>query len=181
MGLSYPSLMATLLQTDMIMFPWVCSVSHLFAMQLVLTITNRILCQIWCQWKAILTLLLHTKQCQAMNRQNALTQNNQIITIKLDGLTAPQHLKSPLSLSRSLHLTLVTNRSWSWMTGSHPSCSMSSPWVWSKVKVTLSAQQLMVYFFLVSHQSTLPFLRYSHLKILPWKSKAMTKVKNSYI
>ena len=69
----------------------------------------------------------------------------------VDELTACQQLKSLPSLShRSLHLTLVTKRSWSlsWMTYSHPPCSMS-----------------------MGH----PILRYSYFKIWPWKSlvKAM--------
>ena len=59
---------------------------------------------------------------------------------------APWHLKSPQSLSGGyLHLTLVTkwSRSRSWMTYSHPLCSMSiCP----------------------------PILRYSYFKIWPWKS-----------
>ena len=47
--------------------------------------------------------------------------------MKLNESTAHRHLKSPRSLSgRSLHLTLVTKRSWllSWMTNSYPLCSM---------------------------------------------------------
>ena len=75
----------------------------------------------------------------------------------VDELTACQQLKSLPSLShRSLHLTLVTkrSRSWSWMTYSHPLCSMSiGP----------------------------PILRYSYFKIWSWKSlvKAMRVVKRS--
>ena len=67
---------------------------------------------------------------------------------KLDELTARRQLKSPRSLTgRSIHLTLVTKWSWSWMTYSHPLCAMSiSP----------------------------PILRYSYFKIWPWKS--MVKV-----
>ena len=41
-----------------------------------------------------------------------------------------------------------------------------------------------IYFLFIWHQSTLPFLRYSFLKIWPWKSKVkvMTKAKtNGYI
>ena len=47
---------------------------------------------------------------------------------KLDESTASRYLKSPWSLSgKSQHLTLVTQRSqsWSWLTNSHPFCSMS--------------------------------------------------------
>ena len=69
---------------------------------------------------------------------------------KLDKLTAHRHLKSPRSLcGRSLHLTFVTkwSRSWSWMTYSHPICSMSiGP----------------------------PILRYSYFKIWQWKSLVNT-------
>ena len=62
---------------------------------------------------------------------------------KLDESTARRHLKSPRSLSgRSLHLTLVTKWSWSWMTYSHSLCSIS----------------------IVPH-----FPRYSYFKIWPWK------------
>ena len=53
---------------------------------------------------------------------------NSLKTKKLDESKACQHLKSPQSLpGRSLHLTLVTksSRSWSWMTESHPFCSVS--------------------------------------------------------
>ena len=64
---------------------------------------------------------------------------------KLEESTAPRHLKSSRSLSgRYLHLTLVTKWSWSWMTYSHPLCSMPiSP----------------------------PILRYSYFKIWPWTSR----------
>ena len=61
---------------------------------------------------------------------------------------ARRQLKSPWSLSgRSIHLTLVTkwswSWSWSWMTCCHPLCPMSiGP----------------------------PILRYSYIKIWPWKS-----------
>ena len=74
---------------------------------------------------------------------------------KLDESTARQQLKSPRSLSgRSIHLTLVTkwSWSWSWMTYCHPLCAMSiGP----------------------------PILRYSYIKIWPWKSmvKVMCVVK----
>ena len=74
---------------------------------------------------------------------------------KLDESTARRQLKSPRSLSgRSIHLTLVTkwSWSWSWMTYCHPLCAMSiGP----------------------------PILRYSYLKIWPWKSmvKVMCVVK----
>ena len=70
---------------------------------------------------------------------------------KLDESTSHQHLKSPPSLSgRSLHLTLLTkgSQSWSWMTYSHPFCSMSiSP----------------------------PILRCSYFKIWQWKSLVKAK------
>ena len=46
--------------------------------------------------------------------------------IKLDESTARRQLKSPQPLSgRSIHLTLVTKWSWSWMTYCHPLCKMS--------------------------------------------------------
>ena len=73
--------------------------------------------------------------------------------IKLDESTARRQLKSPRSLSgRSIHMTLVTEWSWSWMTYCHPLCAMSiGP----------------------------PILRYSYIKIWPWKSmvKVMCVVK----
>ena len=80
---------------------------------------------------------------------------------KLDELTARWQLKSPRSLSgRSIHLTLVTKWSWSWMTYCHPFVKCQSalpfwdtviskfdqddPWsrscVWSKVKVMFDLQ-----------------------------------------
>ena len=72
---------------------------------------------------------------------------------KLDESTARRQLKSPRSLSgRSIHLTLVTKWSWSWMTYCHPICAMSiGP----------------------------PLLRYSYFKIWPWVSmvKVMCVVK----
>ena len=72
---------------------------------------------------------------------------------KQDESTARRQLKSPQSLSgRSIHLTLVTKWSWSWMTYCHPLCAMSiGP----------------------------PILRYSYFKIWPWKSmvKVMCVVK----
>ena len=75
--------------------------------------------------------------------------------IQLDESTARRQLKSPQSLSgRSIHMTLVTkwSWSWSWMTYCHPLCAMSiGP----------------------------PIMRYSYLKIWPWKSmvKVMCVVK----
>ena len=72
---------------------------------------------------------------------------------KLDESTARRQLKSPRSLSgRSIHQTMVTKWSWSWMTYCHPLCAMSiGP----------------------------PILRYSYFKIWPWKSmvKVMCVVK----
>ena len=67
---------------------------------------------------------------------------------QLDESTARRQLKSPQSLpGRSIHLTLVTKWSWSWMTYCHLLCAMSiSP----------------------------PILRYNYFKIWPWKS--MVKV-----
>ena len=67
---------------------------------------------------------------------------------KLDESTARRQLKSPRSLSgRSIHLTLVTKWSWSWMTYCHPLCKMSiGP----------------------------PILRYSYFKI--WPRRSMVKV-----
>ena len=79
---------------------------------------------------------------------------NHYTWIKLDESTAHRHLKSPRSLSaRSLHLTLVTKWSWSWMTYSHPlysiaigppilrcSYTWSRPCVWSKVKFTFDLE-----------------------------------------
>ena len=78
---------------------------------------------------------------------------------KLDESTARRQLKSPRSLpGRSIHLTLVTKWSWSWMTYCHPLCKMSigppilrysyfKIWprrsrscVWSKVKVMFDLQ-----------------------------------------
>ena len=81
--------------------------------------------------------------------------------LKLDESTTRQPLKSPWSLSgRSIHLTLVTKWSWSWswpwMTYCHPLCAMSiGP----------------------------PILRYSYLKIWPWKSmvKVMCVVKGRHV
>ena len=68
--------------------------------------------------------------------------------IKLDQSTTRRQLKSPRSLSgRSIHLTLVTKLSWSWMTYCHPLCKMSiGP----------------------------PILRYSYFKI--WPRRSMVKV-----
>ena len=70
---------------------------------------------------------------------------------------ARRQLKSPRSLSgRSIHLTLVTKWSWSWMTYCHPLCAMSiGP----------------------------PILRYSYFKIWPWKSmvKVMFDLQNSKV
>ena len=75
------------------------------------------------------------------------------VHMKLDESTPCRQLKSPRSLSgRSIHLTLVTKWSWSWMTYCHPLCAMSiGP----------------------------PILRYSYFKIWPWKSmvKVMCVVK----
>ena len=74
---------------------------------------------------------------------------------ELDESTAFRQLNSPRSLSgRSTHLTLVTkwSWSWSWMTYCHPLCEMSiGPHI----------------------------LRYSYVKIWPWKSmvKVMCAVK----
>ena len=74
---------------------------------------------------------------------------------QLDKSMARRHLKSPRSLcGRSLYLTFITkwSRSWSWMTYSHPLCSMSiGP----------------------------PILGYSYFKIWQWKSlvNAMRMVK----
>ena len=70
------------------------------------------------------------------------------VQIKLDESTARRQLKSPRSLSgRSIHLTLVTKWSWSWMTNCHPLCKMSiGP----------------------------PILRYSYFKI--WPRRSMVKV-----
>ena len=69
---------------------------------------------------------------------------------KLDKSTSRRHLKSPRSLcGRSFHLALITkwSQSWSWMTYSHPLCSMSiGP----------------------------PILRYSYCKIWPRKSLVNT-------
>ena len=67
---------------------------------------------------------------------------------KRDELMARRQLKSPRSLSgRSIHLTLVTKWSWSWMTYCHPLCKMSiGP----------------------------PILRYSYFKI--WPRRSMVKV-----
>ena len=67
---------------------------------------------------------------------------------KLDESTARRQLKSPRSLSgRSIHLTLVTKWSWSWMTYCHPRCKMSiGP----------------------------PSLRYNYFKI--WPRRSMVKV-----
>ena len=67
---------------------------------------------------------------------------------QLDESTARRQLKSPQSLPvRSIHLTLVTKWSWSWMTYCHLLCAMSiSPRI----------------------------LRYNYFKIWPWKS--MVKV-----
>ena len=46
--------------------------------------------------------------------------------IKLDELMARRQLKSPRSISgRSIHLTLVSKWSWSWMIYCHPLCAMS--------------------------------------------------------
>ena len=116
-----------------------------------------------------------------------------------------RHLKSPWSLySISLHLTLLTKRSWSWpwMTYSDPFCSMSTgppnpeiylhvfqnftmkihgQWrTWgqsSRSHCWLSNQ--LIYFLFVSHQSAMPFLRCSDLQIWPWKykGKVMAKAK----
>ena len=103
--------------------------------------------------------------------------------------TAYQHLKSPWSLSmvdpdNSLWITKMS-RSWSWMTDTHPFCSI---WIghpipeirlfWnltmkingqghacgqrSRSHYWLIIQS--IYFLLVLHQLTLPFLRYSHLE-----------------
>ena len=69
---------------------------------------------------------------------------------KLYEWTARRQLKSPQSLpGRSIHLILVTKRSWSWswMTYCHLLCAMSS---------------------------SPPILKYNYFKILPWKS--MVKV-----
>ena len=74
--------------------------------------------------------------------------------IQLDESTARRQLKSPRSLSgRSIHLTLVTKWSWSWMTYYHPLCAMSI---------------------------IPPILSYSYFKTWPWKSmvKVMCVVKS---
>ena len=79
--------------------------------------------------------------------------NPYMTTKKTRWVKACRQLKSPRSLSRrSIHLTLVTKWSWSWMTYCHPLCAMSiGP----------------------------PILRYSYFKIWPWKSmvKVMCVVK----
>ena len=96
---------------------------------------------------------------------------------------ARRHLKSPRSVSvRSLHLTFVTkwSQSWSWMTYSHPLCSMSigppilrysyfkiwqeNPWsrtcVWSKVKVTFDLENSKVKVMPIGNIWDLEFSRY---------------------
>ena len=114
----------------------------------------------------------------------------QITTPQLDKSMACRHLKSPQSLSvRSLqlHLDLVTKMSWSWswMTQTYPFCSISiglsflrysyfkiwprkscsRPCMWQKFKVTGRLSKQLICFLFVSHQSALPFLRYSHLTL----------------
>ena len=79
-----------------------------------------------------------------------------------------RHLKSPHSLpSRSLYLTLITRKSWScsWMTNSHPFCSMLT--------------QIGTFLFVQCHP-TLQFLRCSYNKIdleNPWSRPWPIKVK----
>ena len=104
---------------------------------------------------------------------------------ELDESTARRQLKSPWSLSGgSIHLTLVTKWSWSWMTYCHPLCKMSigppilrysyfkfdqdDPWsrscVWSKVKVMFDLQnskvKVMVKVRPIGHIWGLEFNRY---------------------
>ena len=68
--------------------------------------------------------------------------------VTLDESTARRHLMSPQSLcGRSLQMTSVTKWSWSWMTYTHPLCSMS-----------------------IGH----PIMRYNYFKIWPWKSLVNT-------
>ena len=88
------------------------------------------------------------------SKDHAYNYTNQCY-IKLDESMARRQLKSPRSLSgRSLHLTLVTKRSWSWS--------------W------------MTYCYLLCAMSIGPHIvKYSYIKIWPWKSmvKVMCLVK----
>ena len=115
--------------------------------------------------------------------------------MKLDESTTRLHLVTIRQILTPRILFTKRLRSWSWIhdTGTH-SCPMSippthycdcntaiskfdhgNPWsrpcVWWKVNVTLLAQQATDLLPFVSHQSALPSLRYSYLKIWPWKSK----------
>ena len=91
--------------------------------------------------------------CLGMIKHTKAMGCHVVVKEELDESTARRQLKLPRSLSgRSIHLTLVTKWSWSWMTYCHPLCAMSiSP----------------------------PIMRYSYLKIWPWKSvvKVMCVVK----
>ena len=119
---------------------------------------------------------------------------------KLEKSMAPQHLKSPWQLSsRSLHPTLVIKRSWSWswMADSYPFRSMS---IGPRIPDILLFQNLTlkihgkghacgqrsrshcwpsnhsINFLFISNQLVIPFLRYSDVKIWPWKLPAFRVV-----
>ena len=98
-------------------------------------------------------LFLAVRNCLHLFQRQACIVKQSVVIIQLDEWTARRQLKSPRSLSgRSIHLTLITKWSWSWMTYCHPLCAMSTgP----------------------------PILRYSYFKIWPWKSmvKVMCVVK----
>ena len=98
-------------------------------------------------------LFLAVRNCLHLFQRQACIVKQSVVIIQLDESTACWQLKSPRSLSgRSIHLTLITKWSWSWMTYCHPLCAMSTgP----------------------------PILRYSYFKIWPWKSmvKVMCVVK----
>ena len=106
--------------------------------------------------------------------------------IKLDESTARQQPKSPWSLSgRSIHLTLVTKWSWSWMTYCHPLCAMSigprilrysyfKIWPRRSMQVQTHWSYLRpgvqsICLLFVSWQSDHFWLRYSKFHIWPWK------------
>ena len=84
-----------------------------------------------------------SRTLQIGHKWNTIKCQKYNYSYELDESTARWQLKSPRSLSgRSIHLTLVTKWSWSWMTYCHPLCAMSTgP----------------------------PILRYSYFKIWPWK------------
>ena len=135
---------------------------------------------------------LTTSLCVEYNNKDRRTRWNKYTPLQLRGAAG----------IIIFHLGHQKSWSWSWMTDSHSSCSIHVhvsigapiPEIQLFQNLTLKSHgpacghssgshcllsYQSIYFLFLSHQSALPFLRYSYLKILPWKStvKIMAKVK----